>query len=153
MARHGSRVVTQPTGPFEEDPGTTRLNSFGRPSGTNVTGKFGSTHLDSEWPGRSDHSSQAANVILQGTRARDSRTLSGSSLPYDGVNMREGGGRSQMNRPSATTCGPHFLVFSDHFAQISAKSSPCDCASAEPLRRYPRVLDCAMAYSGMRHRN
>ena len=58
-----------------------------------------------------------------------------------------------MNRPSATTCGPHFLVFSDHFAQISAKSSPCDCASAEPLRRYPRVLDCAMAYSGMRHRN
>jgi formylglycine-generating enzyme required for sulfatase activity len=51
-ARPGSRAVTQPIGSFEEDPGTTKPKSPARPSGSNVTGRFSSTHLDSEWPRR-----------------------------------------------------------------------------------------------------
>jgi hypothetical protein len=27
-----------------------------------------------------------------------------------------------------------------------------DCSAADSLRRYPHLLDCTMAYSGMRHR-
>ena len=70
MARPGSKAAIQPIGSFEEDPGTTRPNSSARPSGSSVTARFSSTHLDSEWPGRWDDSgrrSEAADDRLKAT--------------------------------------------------------------------------------------
>ena len=58
------------------------------------------------------------------------------------------------------TCDPHFSRPLRSLCQVSVEFSPIASwseaeiyggASAESLRRYPHLLNCAMAYSGMRH--
>jgi hypothetical protein len=48
----------------------------------------------------------AADPAGHYSRPSERRTLGCFSLPYDGVNKREGGGGNQMSRPPATTYDP-----------------------------------------------